>query len=441
MTSSEIISVATDNRRRFLDSLNDGEAALIFGSTIKSRNGDADFIFRQSSDILYLSAWPEENVALFCAKRDGESEFHMFVQPKDEKKEIWNGRRYGPLGAVEKFGATEAYEYQELATKLPELLKGIHSLHYRFTDSADNDKLLMASISKARRAVRFESKQTPATFIDLHASLHKQRLQKSDAELHIIRRAAEITSDAHRAAMQMTKPGVFEYQLEAKISHVFRDSGGNGPGYTSIVGGGENAVILHYVENSDPLENNTLVCVDAGCEVLGYTADVTRTWPVSGRFTSAQKELYSAVLAAQDAAILSAKAKNTFMDVHQAAVRSLTESLVALGFLDGDIDDLVLNKKYHKWYMHGTSHWLGLDVHDVGSYSDENGSQQLLPGMILTVEPGLYVASDDETAPERFRGMGIRIEDDILITKHGNENLTASAPKSISEIEALMANC
>ena len=438
MPSKEILALAADNRQRFLQHLNVGEAALIFGNRLKSRNGDAEFPFRQSSDILYLTAWPEEHVALFLANREEGQDIVMFVQPKDELREIWTGRRFGPNGATDVFGATEAFEYDQLSKKLPKLLEKVHTLRYRFADSPENDRLLMKSIAVARRAMRFEKGVTPHTFVDLHHSLHRQRLCKSNLELQVIRKAAELTTQAHINAMKMTRPGIFEYELDAEINHTFRKSGGTGPGYTPIVGCGENAVILHYIENNSELLEGQMVCVDAGCEYQGYTGDVTRTWPVNGKFSDAQRQLYSAVLAAQKHAIAAAVPGNTFQDVDAAAVRSLTEALISLGFLEGDLDTNIKDKTYRKWYMHGTSHWLGLDVHDVGSYSDELGSQRLLPGMILTVEPGLYVAGNDESAPQQFRGMGIRIEDDILITDTGNENLTLAAPKEIEDIETLM---
>ena len=438
MTSQAILDIARDNRRRFLERLSIGEAALIFGSHSKSRNGDAEYSFRQASDILYLTGWPEESVALFLAPAENGPKVILFVQPKDPKREIWTGRRYGPKGAVEVFGATEAFEFAELTKKLPDLLQGIHTLHYRFAESAEHDQQVMQAVALARRALRYKKGQAPHTFVDLHHSLHQQRLYKSELELQVIRKAALITTEGHKNAIRMTKPGLFEYELEAEIAHTFRRLGGVGPGYTSIVGGGENAVILHYVENNTILNDGELVCVDAGCEYEGYTGDVTRTWPINGRFTEAQRILYSAVLKAQKEAIAVAVPGSTYHDVHKTTVRSLTKSLIELGFLDGELEELIRKKAYERWYMHGTSHWLGLDVHDVGPYSNEEGSLPLLDGMILTIEPGLYVASDDDTAPEAYRGMGIRIEDDILITASGNENLTAAAPKEIDEIEALM---
>lgn len=424
------------NRERFMSKLGN-DAALFFGAQHHLRNGDAEYSFRQSSDVLYLTGWRDPDVAILL-RPNSDKPFVMFVQPKDPQREIWTGRRDGPEGAVNLYGADQAFPYSELSKQLPLLLQGHNRLHYRFAENHQHDKLLMRSIAKARKQGKQNGLDFPEMFIDPSHTLHRLRLLKSDAEIKVLQKAAEITNLAHRAAMAMTKPGVFEYQLEAEISHVFRKNGGNGPGYTTIVGGGENAIILHYIENKDPLKAGDLVCVDAGCEYQWYTADVTRTWPVSGTFTDAQKELYEAVLEAQYSAIAAARVGNEFMDVHNAAVRSLTESLVQLGFLQGDIESLIENKEYKRWYMHGTSHWLGLDVHDVGPYGGKGESATLQQGMVLTIEPGLYVAPDDEEAPERFRGIGIRIEDDILIASDGPINLTESVPKTIEEIEAIV---
>ena len=276
----------------------------------------------------------------------------------------------------------------------------------------------------------------PDAFIDPGRLLHELRLIKTAPEIEVMKQAAQITCEAHRRAMARTAPGVAEYEIEGVIEHTFRVEGGNGPGYTSIVGSGSNATILHYIENSQAMKDGDLVCVDAGCEYGFYTADVTRTWPVNGQFSSAQAELYELVLEAQEAAIAQAVEGNSIRSVHQVTVRVLTAGMVRLGLLSGDVDDLIAEETYRRYYMHGTSHWLGLDVHDVGAYFKDGDSRMLEAGMVLTIEPGVYVAEDDEDAPKAYRGIGIRIEDDVLVTEGGNVVLTAAAPKSIVDVEA-----
>ncbi len=436
------------HRQALLDRLEDGEGVLIFAAPHHYRNGDAEYGYRQSSDLLYLTGWPDPEAALLLRK-GAEQPCVLFVQPRDPERETWTGRRHGPEGAVEVFGADAAWPWDELATQLPALLLGLHTLHYRFAEEPENDRLVAGAIQRARRLARRNHLDVPDAFIDPLRLLHELRLVKSDEELAVMQRAADITAEAHTAAMAATAPGKMEYELEAVYLHTFRRRGGAGPGYICIVGGGANATILHYVTNDAPLRDGDLVCVDAGCEVDGYTADVTRTWPVSGRFSEAQRALYQLVLDAELAAIDRCRVGATFADVHDEAKRVLTAGLVRLGFLGDDpaeaddaelIDTLVADEAYKPWYMHGTSHWLGLDVHDVGSYNRAGQSRPLVPGMVLTVEPGLYISPDDERAPARFRGIGIRIEDDVCVTDGAPRVLTAAIPKTMADIEALMAD-
>ena len=315
---------------------------------------------------------------------------------------------------------------------------GVERLHYGFADNSAMDKLLMRSIQKANRLGRTSGMSGPDVFINPSKVLHRLRQIKSPAEIEVMRKAVAITKKAHEEAMAMTAPGVFEYQLEAKIAYVFRSSGGTGPGYTSIVGGGNNAVILHYVTNDQPLRDGDVVCVDAGCELGSYTGDITRAWPVSGTFTDAQREIYEAVLKANEAAIATCKPGIRYREVHEASVLSLTTSMIELGLLEGDVDENIANETYKKFFMHGTGHWLGMDVHDVGPYVDGTDSILLEAGMMLTVEPGIYIDADDESVEEKYRGIGIRIEDDILITETGYENLSADIPKSVEAVEAIV---
>ena len=438
--SEQFVQSVQSNLNKFIESLEKEEgtqAALFFAPKHHLRNGDAEYPYRQSSDILYLTGWEDAGMALLI-RPHAKKKVVMFVPPKDPKMEIWTGFRAGVEGAKEDFGADDAFAFSELTTQLPNLLMGVDVLHYRFAENSEMDQLLLSSIAKGRKIGKGNGMSIPERFCDPSLILHRQRLIKSDIELKIIRKAAEITSKAHQEAMKMTASGVFEYQLEAKIAYVFRDQGGNGPGYTTIVGGGANAVILHYIQNDSALQDGDLVCVDAGCEFEYYTADVTRTWPVNGSFSPAQRELYEAVLKAEELTIQSVKPGVKFSELQNTAARSLTESLVKLGILEGDVEELLADKKYRKFYMHGVSHWLGMDVHDVGPYVSQKDSIPLAAGMLLTIEPGLYFAKDDESIPEQYRGIGIRIEDDILVTEDGSENLTAMIPRSIEDIEAIV---
>jgi Xaa-Pro aminopeptidase len=424
------------HREAVLERLKSGEAMLLFGAHHHLRNGDAEYRYRQLSDLLYLTGWEDPEVAVLL-RPDGERRFQMWVQPKDPEREVWTGIREGAEGATANYGADHASAWGQLEAELGEQLLGVHTLYYGAARDPQQDGLVMRAISGVRRKAERELfVPVPSAFVDPGRILHELRLHKSEHELGLLREAARITCLAHVAAMQAARDGVHEYELEALIDYRFRTEGGNGPGYTSIVGGGAGACILHYITNREPLVAGELVLIDAGCEYRNYTADVTRTFPVDGTFTPAQRELYQLVLDVELACIESVKPGITFRSLHELAVLLLTEGMVALGLLEGEVDQLIEDKDYRRYYMHGTSHWLGMDVHDVGAYVGEGESRRLAPGMVFTVEPGLYVPPDDEQAPERFRGMGIRIEDDILVTEQGYEVLTAACPKTIDEVEA-----
>jgi Xaa-Pro aminopeptidase len=428
------------HRAAFLAALG-GDAALIFGASLQPRNGDADFRFRQNSDVLYLSGWKDPECALLF-RPGAEQPFILFVQPRDAERETWTGRRAGPEGAEADYGADLAIPIGELSARLPELLQGYRTLHYRFAEDAERDRALVAAIGAARRLSRKSGLDVPDAFIDPARVLHELRLIKSEDELEILRSAAKITADAHLEAMAISAPGAMEYELEAVIEAAFRRGGGSGAGYTSIVAAGDNATILHYHTNQDVLRDGDLIVVDAGGEFDGYTADVTRTWPVNGRFSDLQRRAYEVVLDAQLLAIDACRAGRRFLDPHEVATRRLTKGMVELGLFAGDpedsglIDQLIADGRSKRYYMHGTSHWLGLDVHDVGVYNREGGSRPLLPGMVLTVEPGLYVPADDAEAPDALRGLGIRIEDDVVVTDGEPLVLTAAIPKSVEAVEA-----
>ena len=425
------------HRAAFITQLGDDDACLLFGAPHHVRNGDAEYRYRPDSDVFYLSGWDAPEVALLL-RPGAEHPFVMFVADRNPAMELWTGRRWGPEGAKTRFGADEAFPFGELAERLPDLLQGYRNLHYRIAEDPDRDQLLMGALKAARRKARRNGLDVPDAFIDPSRVLHELRLVKDESEIATLQRAADLTVAGHVAAMKATKPGVTEYELESVIEHTFRLGGGTGPGYTTIVGGGANATILHYIENDAVLNDGDLVCIDAGCEYGFYTGDVTRTWPVNGTFTAPQRELYEVVLRAQEASIAVAVEGGTMRAIHRASVRVLTEGMVDLGLLQGNVEELIADEGYKKYYMHGTGHWLGLDVHDVGAYYRGGESRPLVPGMVLTIEPGLYVPEDDDDAPPQYRGIGIRIEDDVLITPGGNRVLTAAAPKAIDEVEAVV---
>jgi Xaa-Pro aminopeptidase len=298
------------------------------------------------------------------------------------------------------------------------------------------DRLIGAALVRLRKLEK-RGKRPPRAVVDPRAVLHEQRLHKRSEELATLRKAAAITSDAHVLAMRVGRPGIFEHEVEALINYTFRKHGGAGPGYSTIVGAGENATILHYIENRCAIADGDLVLVDAGCEYDHYTADITRTWPAGGRFTPPQRRVYEAVLATQKSAIAMARPGVTIDDIHNHCVKQLTEAMLQLGLLSGTVDERVSDQAFRKYYMHGTSHWLGLDVHDVGAYTRDGKARPLEPGMVITVEPGLYIAADDPSAPAELRGIGVRIEDDVAITADGHDILTAACPKEVEDLERL----
>ncbi|MCW8887097.1 MAG: aminopeptidase P N-terminal domain-containing protein, partial [Motiliproteus sp.] len=354
------------------------------------------------------------------------------------EKEIWNGYRYGPKGAVSEFLLDDAYDLDQLNAKMVELLAGCQRIYYPLRDLD-----LGKRIDDWRQRIKGKARSSipvPDMLQDLDPLLHEMRLFKCPQEQAMMRSAGELSAAGHIAAMQSCKPGLMEYQLEATILHCFAQQGARWPAYNTIVGGGANGCILHYTENRDALADGDLVLIDAGAEVDGYAGDITRTFPVNGQFGQDQRLLYQLVLDAQLAAIEAIKPGANWNDPHLQAVRVLTEGLLELGLLSGELQQLIDDEAYRTFYMHRTGHWLGLDVHDVGEYKQQDDWRPLLPGMVLTVEPGLYIAPDCQEVDERWRGIGIRIEDDVLVTEQGCEILTAAVPKAIDEIEALMAS-
>jgi len=422
------------HRARLLSHLAEDEAVLLFGGPHHLRNSDAEYRYRCDSDIYWLSGWEDPEVAVFL--RPGEEPFTLFCQARDPEREQWTGIRPGPEGAIERWDADAAYPIDALAEHLPRLLQGVATLHYAFGRDHQQDLLLLGAIAKASKAARDNGLDVPETFQSPRLLLHELRLRKNEEELALLREASRITVKAHRAAMAWAAPGRSESEVESLIDFIFRREGGTGPGYTTIVASGANACVLHYISNADEIRDGDLVLIDAGCEYGYYTADITRTFPANGTFTEPQRRIYELVLKAQLAAIDEARAGRPYIAMHDAAVRVLTEGMVALGLLQGEVDTLIQEQTYKKYYVHGTGHWLGLDVHDVGAYGRKGESRALEPGMVCTVEPGLYIPPGDEEAPEEYRGIGIRIEDDVLVTEGEPEILTAGVPKTVEEVEA-----
>jgi Xaa-Pro aminopeptidase len=421
-------------RDAYMKALGPNAVAVIRSLPERLRNGDAHHPFRQHSDLIYLTGFLEPDTTLVLRPGAETERVTLFVRPRDPAAETWDGRRAGLEGAKAHYGADAAYASAELPAKLADLLANSDELHYCLGLHDAMDLLIGATLVRLR-ALEKRGKRPPTIVVDPRANLHELRLHKHPEELATLRHAAAITCDAHLAAMRLGRPGTFEHELEAVIDYTFRKRGGNGPGYNTIVGAGANATILHYTENRSAIATGDLVLVDAGCEYDHYTADITRTWPATGRFTAPQRRVYEAVLAIQKSAIALAKPGATIAEIHDHCTRHLTEAMLQLGLLTGTVDERIADNAYRKYYPHGTSHWLGLDVHDAGAYTRSGKPRPLAPGMVITVEPGLYIPADATDAPAELRGIGIRIEDDVVITATGHEVLTAACPKEIEELE------
>jgi len=404
------------------------------------RNRDADYKYRADSSFYYLTGFAEpEAVAVLETFAEGETyRYSLFCRERNREMEIWNGDRAGVEGAVEIYGADEAFAIDLLDQEIIAKLLNKDRLYFRIGHQAEFDARVSQWIQKADAQQRRGS-TSPAEVIQLDRLIDEMRLKKSAQEIELMQIASNISADAHTRAMQSVKPEMMEYALEAELNYIF---GKNGcvPAYNSIVGGGENACILHYVENNKPLKDGDLVLIDAACEYEFYASDITRTFPVNGKFSPEQKALYNIVLDAQLAAIDATRIGNHYKYPHEVAVKILTQDLVDLGLLSGNVNELVESEAFRQFFMHGTGHWLGMDVHDVGAYKHGEDWRAYEAGMVVTVEPGLYVAPDDETVDAKWRGIGIRIEDDIVVTENGPLVLTKNVVKTVEEIEQLMAS-
>ena len=425
--------------KKFIESIGPDSIAIIPAAHEATRSYDTEYKFRQDSDFAYLTGFPEPD-AVAVIDPSSKKPFTLYVRPRDPEMETWFGRREGVDGAVKNHKADRAFPIDKFAADLGKLLDGHDKLYYRFGVDERLDLQILQYLS-AQRQRRLKSPYPPHTIVDPTILIHEMRLHKTQEEVGFMQKAATISCEAHILAMQKTKPGMNEFQVESLIEAYMRNNGASGVAYNSIIGGGENATILHYVENNRPLKGGDLLLIDAGAEYNGYAADITRTFPVNGKYSKAQREVYDVVLDVQRQCIEATKTGNTVLKRQELSIELLTEGMKELGLLKGKTKDLIKKKSFMKYYMHGVGHYLGMDVHDAGRYFTDQtakNSRPFAPGMVLTVEPGLYIPPDDKSAPSKYRGIGIRIEDDVVVTKDGNLNLTAKVPKDPDEIEALM---
>lgn len=412
--------------------------AIIPAASEQTRSRDTQYTYRQNSDFYYLSGFDEPDALLVLAPGRPEGEFILFCRERNKDKEIWEGIMAGPEGAKKDFAADESFTIEQADKQLPKLMDGCQKIYYPVGQNAAFDAQVIAWLNTVRAKARAGA-QPPEEFASIDALIHNLRLIKGDEEIALMEASCALAAKAHVRAMEYCKPGVWEYQLEAEIMHTFAMNNARSAAYNTIVGGGVNACILHYTNNNQALKAGDLVLIDAGCELDFYAADITRTFPVSGKFSAPQKALYELTLKAQAAALAAMVPGRRWNESHEASVQVITQGLIDLGLLKGDTQELIKTEAYKRFYMHKVGHWLGMDVHDVGAYKVDGQWRILEAGMTMTVEPGIYVQPDDETVDEKWRGIGIRIEDDVLITPTGNKVLTHGVPKTIEAIEALMS--
>ncbi len=424
-------STYRERRRRVLEAISPGVLVLP-SAPVAIRNNDVEHEYRQDSDFYYLSGFDEqESVLVLSSER--EQPYHLFVRKRDPEREVWDGPRAGVDGAKAEFGADQAYEIGTLETELPKLLE-TERVYYAFGRDPAFDRVFFAALAnvraRAKTGVRY-----PVELIDPGKVLHKLRLLKSGEELTLMTKALDITREAHVAAMGAAEPGKYEYEVESVLNGVFRRRGSERPAYGSIVGSGPNATVLHYRKNDRLMQDGDLLLIDAGCEYGYYASDITRTFPVNGTFSEAQRRIYELVLEAQFASIRATRPGATMDDVHKASVEVLARGMVELGLIEGPVSDAIKDLRYRKYYMHKTSHYLGMDVHDVGPMFENGKPRPLQAGTVITVEPGMYIPADADV-PEQYRGIGVRIEDDVLVTDKGQRVLSAGIPKTVDEVEA-----
>ncbi len=425
-------------RKRLMQAMGRDSIAILPSSPVRQRNRDVEYPYRPDSDFFYITGFPEQEAVAVLVPGRPHGEFILFCRERDPEMETWHGRRAGLDGAIEQYGADDAFPITDIDDILPGLLENRERVYYAMGCNPEFDRQVMEWINLLRKKSR-AGVHTPGEFIALDHQLHDMRLYKSAAEIKMMRQAARISAKAHVRAMQVCQPGMMEYQVEAELRHEFMRGGARFQAYPAIVGGGANGCILHYTENDAPLHDGDLLLIDAGCELQCYASDITRTFPVNGRFSKEQRALYEVVLESNYAAIEQVRPGNHWNHPHEAALKVLTRGLVRLGLLKGSVSSLIKNEEYRKFFMHRTGHWLGMDVHDVGDYKIGDEWRVLEPGMVLTIEPGLYVAEGTKGVAKKWWNIGIRIEDDVLVTRDGCEVLTNGVPKEPDEIEAIMA--
>ncbi len=412
---------------------------ILKAAPIAFRNHYHEFSYRQNSDFYYLTGFEEPDAVLVIAPQRKEGEFILFNRIRDRDKEIWEGHRAGQEGAVKTYGANQAFAIENIHQLLPDLMAGRETVHCAFGQDPATDELIMKAINTLRGEVR-QGMKAPHAIADIRPTLHEMRVIKSAEEIVCMRKAANIAADGHIRAMQACRPGMYEYELEAELTYAFLKEGARAHAYTPIVGSGANSCILHYVTNQQKIKSGDMVLIDAGAEYQCYASDVTRTFPANGGFSAEQRAIYEIVLAAQLAGIKAVRPGTAWPKIEEITVKVITQGLKDIGLLKGNVDGLIEQKAYFKFYMHRSGHWLGLDTHDAGSYKIDDKWRRLLPGMVRTVEPGIYIAADIPGVPKRWHNIGVRIEDDILVTANGNEVLSQRAPKTIADIEALMTS-
>ncbi len=425
-------------RKALMAEMEPNSIAILPAAPMYVRNRDVEHIYRQDSDFHYLSGFPEPEAVIALIPGREHGEYVLFCRERDPARELWDGLRAGQDGAVSEYGADDAFPIGDIDDILPGLIEGRSRVYYAIGSNQEFDHRLMEWINTIRSKAR-QGAQPPNEFVALDHLLHDLRLYKSANEVKVMKHAAEISARAHIRAMQASRAGLYEYHLEAELDYEFRKGGAKMPAYGSIVAAGKNACILHYRENDAPLKDGDLVLIDAGCEIDCYASDITRTFPVSGRFSAEQRAIYELVLAANEEAFKHIAPGRHWNEAHEATVRVITAGLVNLGLLKGEVDELIAAEAYKPFYMHRAGHWLGMDVHDVGDYKVGGEWRVLEPGMAMTVEPGIYIAADNAEVAKKWRGIGVRIEDDVVVTRTGCEILTGGVPKAVDEIEALMA--
>ncbi|QSB21651.1 Xaa-Pro aminopeptidase [Pseudomonas sp. 15A4] len=425
-------------RKALMEQMEPNSIAILPAAAVAIRNRDVEHVYRQDSDFQYLSGFPEPEAVIVLIPGREYGEYVLFCRERNPERELWDGLRAGQDGAMREYGAEDAFPITDIDDILPGLIEGRDRVYSSMGSNPEFDRHVMEWINVIRSKAHLGA-QPPKEFVALDHLLHDMRLYKSAAEVKVMREAAQISARAHVRAMQASRAGLYEFSLEAEVDYEFRKGGAKMPAYGSIVASGRNACILHYQENDAPLRDGDLVLIDAGCEIDCYASDITRTFPVSGKFSAEQKAIYEVVLKSQEAAFAAIKPGNHWNQAHEATVRVITEGLVELGLLRGAVDELIAAEAYKAFYMHRAGHWLGMDVHDVGEYKVGGEWRVLEAGMALTVEPGIYVSPDNQAVAKKWRGIGVRIEDDVVVTKKGCEILTGDVPKTVAEIEALMA--